>query len=1508
MVDSDYFDFSGAALSGLTIGKLENIADIAINSDIDTSVNNGAISLYGGLVSLGSSLVDINLSTGSGDITLTVTSFSWDSNSSVGGVSSWDTTGVITVQPHVLNTAFRNVETKWFDFPSVPSGLTIGREGNYTWDVLVNSSLDFSTNNGAISLYGNQVALGTSTDPVNLITGSGDITLTGVSFSWDSNPSGGRSTWDTTGQVTIQPHGPNAPFQVNKGLKTSWLDFPNTLSGLTLGREGNYTSNILVDGALNVAGDVNLFGANIDIQENITTTVAGGNVNIKAGDNIVGTGGFDMVTNGSDITLWSDADANNSGYISFAADTALDSRTSTDRSNGTNTLGGGNITLSGGADLNSGYASGNGNSGITLGSGAGSDFNVDVFSGGGDILMRGYADLDGGGDYYGIGISSGININSGTGSISLYGQSDDFYALQIANNANFGVTIQSASASGNAIVINGQSSVDYGVALNYNAYKAILATGGGDISITGVAGGNYGLFISNTDILASSGTITLDGGSFGITEAGAIPGSSIGSKAGTSITSSVSDINIIGDVINLGSATLLQSTGALIIKESTANTTLGLAGGAGTLNLDATELDSIQDGFSSITFGGAATGLITSNAYTFSDNVTLQSGNDGINLAGAINVGANNLSLNSAGAVTQSAAITAGGLELLGTGNFTLNNMGNNVTTLAANSGSISYVDSDALTIGTVNTTGLTSTGTINVATDSGNLTVSENVITTDTSASALILNAGRATAAGTASGGNILINGGASVTVGVGGRTTLYSGSLAGSTGLTDLIGSGSGRFRYNSDEAATNYTSAIGAGNYAVYREQPTLTINADNETVTYGTTPTLASSVTGQNGDTAMQALSTTATVTVSGAISTSGNYTAGSKVLTASGAVDQLGYEIAYTTGALTVNQKSLTANYVGTNKIYDGTITAMVAGSSDDIIGGDTVTFSNTAASFTDENVGANKTVSITGIAIAGTDAGNYTLTATTANDSTVDITPKAITVSGIIAADKVYDGNNIASVDGGSVAFDGMIANDDLSLNVVSGTFIDNNADTGKTVTLTSSYGGTDVNNYTFTDQATTTASITRKNLTATYVGTNKIYDGTNTAMVTGSSADIIGGDTVTFSNTAASFTDENVGTDKTVSVSGIAIAGIDGGNYILTSATASDATVDITPKAITVSGITAADKVYDGNNIASVDGGSVAFDGMIANDDLSLAVVSGTFSDNNADTGKTVTLTSSYGGTDVNNYTFTDQATTTATITRKNLTATYVGTNKIYDGTITAMVAGSSDDIIGGDTVTFSNTAASFTDENVGTNKTVSVTGITIAGTDAGNYTLTATTANDSTVDITPKAITVSGITAADKVYDGNNIASVDGGSVAFDGMIANDDLSLAAVSGTFSDNNTGIGKTVTLTSAYGGSDAGNYNITDQPATTADLLPAVSTPDSDQNTPAVDTSSIAARFNGGLLETTTTALTSNNIKTIQKSNQNESGTLKIEAFAETDNPDPVLNCTEKKSRSCAAN
>ena len=81
---------------------------------------------------------------------------------------------------------------------------------------------------------------------------------------------------------------------------------------------------------------------------------------------------------------------------------------------------------------------------------------------------------------------------------------------------------------------------------------------------------------------------------------------------------------------------------------------------------------------------------------------------------------------------------------------------------------------------------------------------------------------------------------------------------------------------------------------------------------------------------------------------------------------------------------------------------------------------------------------------------------------------------------------------------------------------------------------------------------------------------------------------------------------------------------------------------------------------------------------------------------------------------------------------------------------------------VASGDDVSLNTTNAvgAFADKAVGTGKTVYITGLALLGADASKYTLTQPTTN---ADITPASLTVTGVTASDKVYDGTTAATLD-------------------------------------------------------------------------------------------------------------------------------------------------
>lgn len=491
--------------------------------------------------------------------------------------------------------------------------------------------------------------------------------------------------------------------------------------------------------------------------------------------------------------------------------------------------------------------------------------------------------------------------------------------------------------------------------------------------LTGVTGENNsqyrGVSINGSTVQAGGGNIVING------------------KGGTSGISAARGVSIGGTLATTG-------TGSIQITGVGRGSSDGVALGDSALGLHGTV--SSQNGNISI-IGSKGTGAngvnIATTASTISTTgtgaVSLQSTAGTIGLGGNVSTQGGSITLNSAAALTQGAGRLSGGaLNLAGASTtYTLANTSNNMGSVTGTVAGLTYVNSSTLSLGTV-----AATASVDVATLSGNLNVVGTVSTTSTASDAMSLNAGKSSASATATGGDVIIASGATLTTGSGGRATIYTGSIAGSTGVGTLVGTGSGKFRYNSDESTTNYTTALGSGTYAVYRERPTLTVSANNQSLVYGATPSApTTTITGyQNGDTAAQAVSTSATVAIGGSTSSAGYYTAGSHALSASGAAGGLGYAFAYASGALTVTPKTLTVTgFQAANKIYDGGTAATVTslGTLSGVVGGDTV--GHSGATFSDGNVGTGKTVTPI---LTGADAGNYTVAST----ATASITPQVI--------------------------------------------------------------------------------------------------------------------------------------------------------------------------------------------------------------------------------------------------------------------------------------------------------------------------------------------------------------------------------------------------------------------------------------------------------------------------------------------------------------------------------
>jgi hypothetical protein len=365
--------------------------------------------------------------------------------------------------------------------------------------------------------------------------------------------------------------------------------------------------------------------------------------------------------------------------------------------------------------------------------------------------------------------------------------------------------------------------------------------------------------------------------------------------------------------------------------------------------------------------------------------------------------------------------------------------------------------------------------------------------------------------------------------------------------------------------------------------------------------------------------------------------------------------------------------------------------------------------------------------------------------------------------------------------------------------------------------------------------------AITTKSITATGLSaSNKTYDGTATAAVAGTAviSGAIDGDDVTVVCTA-SFANKNVGTDKAVSFN-CSPSGTNGGNYTL-SAQPANVTADINAKPITVTAAAGQSKAYgtlDHEFAYSVEPTLAAGDNFGGELSRAEGENIGSYAINQG------TLTAG------NNYSITFESANFA-ITAKPVTITGVSAaSKEYDGRTAATVTGTAtvSGKVGSDDVTVVGGTASFADKKAGTGKSVAFSGFSLGGTAADNYELTAQPASVA-ANITARPVTITGVTVHNKEYDGTATATVTG-TATVSVTVGSDDVT-AVCTASFADSNAGIGKPVTFNCSLGGTDAGNYVLSAQPASvTADIHEADS-PSSSSADPSSSSADIVSSSSG---------------------------------------------------------
>jgi hypothetical protein len=475
-----------------------------------------------------------------------------------------------------------------------------------------------------------------------------------------------------------------------------------------------------------------------------------------------------------------------------------------------------------------------------------------------------------------------------------------------------------------------------------------------------------------------------------------------------------------------------------------------------------------------------------------------------------------------------------------------------------------------------------------------------------------------------------------------------------------------------------------------------------------------------------------------------------------------------------------------------------------------------------SGSFADKDAGTGKAVTIAD-SIAGAAKDNYHLIQP--SNVTGNITPASLTLSGLTANDKTYDGTTTASLTGSAIA-EPLGADQVTVSGVPTAVFASANAGTAVPVTIAHlSLSGADAGNYTVAAITGVSANIDPAPLTASVNTFTKVYDGNTQAAPTLVLTGWVGSDSHLAVQAAATLNSKDVLTATQLVVDSVVLSNGSHGelasNYSLSAGQTGAATVTPAPLTATVS---APNKVYDGNTTATP---SLSISAGLVNGEQ--VGVSGTASFNannvltaNLVTVDSVTLSDGVNGELASNYSLSAGQTTSAQITPAVLTASVTAPNKVYDGNTTAsptlaITAG----LVGLEQLSVTGTA-SFNSKDVATAHVVRVDAVSLSdsanGGMASNYRLAA--GQTTTAQITPALLTVTDIAASSAVS-----GEFKPGTALLLGVLGADQVSAAVSVDQPVYTSPGfltVGSYKQAVSALAGAQASNYAVT--PFTTSSL------------------------------------------------------------------------------------
>jgi len=462
-----------------------------------------------------------------------------------------------------------------------------------------------------------------------------------------------------------------------------------------------------------------------------------------------------------------------------------------------------------------------------------------------------------------------------------------------------------------------------------------------------------------------------------------------------------------------------------------------------------------------------------------------------------------------------------------------------------------------------------------------------------------------------------------------------------------------------------------------------------------------------------------------------------------------------------------------------------------------------------------------------------TDIAHYTAQSITKD---ITVTPRALTVETNVVASKVYDETTVCAIDGEPVisGIVGISGSDKVFVDATAA-YDDKNVGENKHVSVTYTWSGADLGNYTYPTSDDKTASITKAELAeGSNISTeNTIYgakiDGSESGDIKIAILDKDGND-ITDKGSIVYYYKDKFNNIKPLDKGEVLTPGkyniwaeftSDDKNY--QDYTTQEYEVEIGKKKLVATTEIENEKLWDGNTSAKVISSDIS--GIIGYDADALNIkVSANYDNSNLGTEKTITISYDLGNSKVASYYIApDSETREGTINGQLPVIALTPDNVVYGAETSVVGSNITASVTYGDEVVDGTIEYYIGDEKVNDKVLDPGKHDIIVRFQPSNTNRFLATSATTTINVEKAALSVEHKIAGTKVYDKSTDAEVSVSGIY--GIQNDDDVSMTA-SAEYSDINTGNGKEVTVTYSWGGDDIWKYTYPTAAADKADITP----------------------------------------------------------------------------------